>query len=115
MSQLPTTPLISSSGMPSHAGQTVRVIGKITSIAGSQVHIQTSDQGLVEVVLNRETELHPEGYVEVVGKVSEDGSTLREFSCVHFGHDIDMKLVDEVVSLSPNFPRLFTDESAMQH
>ena len=79
------TPLINSSMMANHAGQVVRIVGKAAQLAGSELVVQTSDQGNVAVDLARDTQLRGEGYVEIVGKVDENGERLREFTSVDFG------------------------------
>jgi hypothetical protein len=71
--------------MANHAGQVVRIVGKAAQLAGSELVVQTSDQGNVAVDLARDTQLRGEGYVEIVGKVDENGERLREFTSVDFG------------------------------
>ncbi|PWO00896.1 replication factor A protein 3 [Tilletiopsis washingtonensis] len=105
------TPLINSSMMANHAGQVVRIVGKAAQLAGSELVVQTSDQGNVAVDLARDTQLRGEGYVEIVGKVDENGERLREFTSVDFGDKLDMALVEAVVQLSAKVPALFAESS----
>ncbi|KAE8216836.1 hypothetical protein CF319_g4438 [Tilletia indica] len=101
------TPLINSSMLPSFRGRTVRVVGKIQKIVDTLLLLQTSDLGTIEVHLSRDTEVPTSGYVEVVGKVSDSGDQLREFTTVLFGESLDLNLVEQAVQVTAKYPEIF--------
>ncbi|KAK0540568.1 hypothetical protein OC842_000423 [Tilletia horrida] len=52
------------------------------------------------------------GYVEVIGKVSDSGDQLREFTTVYFGENLDLNLVEQAVQVAAKFPEIFSDPEA---
>jgi replication factor A3 len=89
------TPMINSAMLAQHAGQTVRIVGKVQKLTGQTLLIQTSDMGNVEVALNPDSEISGSTFVEITGKVSEGGSGLdghlvREFTTVDCGENVGM-------------------------
>lgn len=57
--------------------------------AGSSLTIETSDLGTVEVKLAQNSNVTEDmQYIEVVGKVDDQGETIREFTCVGLGDNL---------------------------
>ncbi|KAL9938666.1 hypothetical protein V8E36_002385 [Tilletia maclaganii] len=101
------TPLVNSSMLPSYRGRTVRVVGKIGKIVDDLLLLETSDLGKVEVHLSRDSDVPESGYIEVVGKVSDAGDQIREFTSVYFGEQLDLNLVEQAVQVSAKYPEIF--------
>lgn len=58
-------------------------------MTGQSFTLQTSDMGNVEVKLSQNSNVTKDSqYIEVVGKVDEQGESLREFTCVDLGHSL---------------------------
>lgn len=58
-------------------------------VSASTLLIQTSDMGNVEVSLQQGTDLSPDArFVEVIGKVSDSGEQMREFTCTDVGENV---------------------------
>ncbi|KAK0548372.1 hypothetical protein OC846_004502 [Tilletia horrida] len=75
--------------LPNYRGKTVRVVGKV----------------------QKDTEAPTSGYVEIVGKVSDSGDQLREFTTVHFGEQLDLTLVEQAVQVTHKYPEIFAGSS----
>ncbi|KAK0541209.1 hypothetical protein OC835_000301 [Tilletia horrida] len=88
-------------------------LGRVSKqIVDTLLLLQTSDLGNIEVHLNRDTEVPASGYVEVIGKVSDSGDQLREFTTVYFGENLDLNLVEQAVQVAAKFPEIFSDPEA---
>lgn len=125
------TPLINSSMLSAHRGQTVRLVGKVQKVTGNTLLLQCSDLGNVEVALTPDSDVGAATHVEVTGKVAEngaDGDQVREFTTVDIGDTVgklrppprkythadpvaDMSLVEQVIQISGAFPALFTENT----
>ncbi|PWN52443.1 replication factor A protein 3 [Violaceomyces palustris] len=103
-------PLVNSQTLANHRGQIVRLVGKVHKLTGNVLLVQASDQGFVEVYLNPESNVSGSVYVEITGKVSESGESMRELLSINFGENLDLKLVEEVVQLVPKFPEIFSSK-----
>lgn len=58
-------------------------------MTGQAITVQTSDMGNVEVKLTQNTSaMNDTQYIEVVGKVDDQGESLREFTCVMLGDNL---------------------------
>ena len=48
--------------------------------------LRTSDQGMVEVILNEQAQVIPQGnFAMIFGRVDEEGERLREFRTINMG------------------------------
>lgn len=64
--------------------------------------LQTSDMGNVEVKLSQNSNVMKDShYIEVVGKVDEQGESLREFTCVDLGDSLGEFVGIEVATIVP--------------
>ncbi|CAD6887295.1 unnamed protein product [Tilletia controversa] len=102
------TPMINSSMLPSFRGKTVRVVGKVEKVVDTLLLLQTSDLGVIEVHLSLDTVVSANTYIEVIGKVSDSGDQLREFTTVQFGESLDLNLVEQAVQVSAKYPEIFS-------
>lgn len=85
-----STPRISASYLSSFVNQTVRILGKITSLRsnnGDTAILDTPGGGPVTITLNRDAHVRVGAWAEVVGKVGGDLS-VRALQVVDFGEGI---------------------------
>ncbi|OZJ02002.1 hypothetical protein BZG36_04867 [Bifiguratus adelaidae] len=95
------TPRVNSAQLPSHVGQTVRLVGKVISFTGDIGVLESSDKGQVKENLRWGAP-----YVEVIGRVGPD-LVIEEFTSTDFGQSLDLDLADKVAVLSHTFPDIF--------
>ncbi|KAG8530415.1 uncharacterized protein KY384_004917 [Bacidia gigantensis] len=79
------TPRVNAKYLETFTNQTVRILGKVTSLRGELATIDA--QGSVNVTLNRDAHLQMGNAAEIVGKVQQDLS-VRAFQAVDFGSNI---------------------------
>lgn len=84
--------------------QIVRIVGKVTSLRGTEGTIDAS--GPVEVHLNSESNMREGKFVEIIGKIQSDLS-VRTLTTINLEGNIDMSLVDQVIQLTHNHRELF--------
>jgi hypothetical protein len=82
------TPRINGGMFPLHLGKTVRLVGKVDSVADSgevqELMLKASDERVVRVIRDQGVASPNSGFVEIVGNVqSED--TIQEILLVEFG------------------------------
>ncbi|KAI9227827.1 MAG: replication factor A protein 3, partial [Piptocephalis tieghemiana] len=78
------TPRVSSAQLASKAGMTVRLVGKVLQHTGDSALVEACDHGQVPVHLTAGSAWGSK-YVEVIGKVSDDGTSLQEFNTISLG------------------------------
>jgi cob(I)alamin adenosyltransferase len=62
-------------------------------MTGQAITIQTSDMGNVEVKLTQNSNIMKDSlFIEVVGKVDDQGDSLREFTCADMGNNLGASL-----------------------
>lgn len=66
----PTTARVNGSMLPHFIDKTVRLIGKLEHVQGTQLTLATGQGPSVRVMASEEVET--KGYVEVLGKVNDD-------------------------------------------
>ncbi|KAL8281365.1 hypothetical protein RQP46_006399 [Phenoliferia psychrophenolica] len=99
------TPRVNSALLANFSGKTVRITGKVISLAEDSAVIEASDAGQVTIRLGPEAS-YADQYVEIIGKVVGD-LTVQELSSVNLGDNIDMDLVEQTVQLMQGHPQLF--------
>jgi len=99
------TPRVNSALLKQNAGVIVRITGKILQHQGSQVILEASDHGQVNVHLSGDSQLSSQ-FVEVIGRVNQDGS-IQEFSSIDLSADFDLNAYNKFVELAQQFPELY--------
>ena len=76
---LAATPRINGAMFPTHIGQTVRVVGQVTSVNGEQVQLNCSDGVIVNALIRQEVELPINSVIEITGKIN--GTQVWDLFC----------------------------------
>ncbi|CDZ96329.1 RPA3 [Phaffia rhodozyma] len=97
MASFSNTPRVNSALLNEYRGKTVRLTCKIIKLNGDTAVVEASDQGQVDLHLNRESHLS-DPYVEVIGKVGDDLS-IKVLTGMDMGADLDLSVVDAVVKM----------------
>ncbi|GAA6059748.1 hypothetical protein JCM10212_001956 [Sporobolomyces blumeae] len=103
------TPRVNSAKLALYTGKTVRVCGKVVTLADDSAILETSDGGQITVKLDRMTNLQ-DTFVEVVGRVDND-NTVTELVSQNLGDSFDLELAEKVVELTHSLPEVFPTES----
>ncbi|RKP15178.1 replication factor A protein 3 [Piptocephalis cylindrospora] len=100
------TPRVSSAQLATNAGSTVRLVGKVLQHTGDSALVEACDHGQVPVQLTPGSAWGSK-YVEVIGRVSDDGTGLQELNTLNLGDSFDMDSYAQLLHLIPKFPELF--------
>ncbi|PNS17625.1 hypothetical protein CAC42_3020 [Sphaceloma murrayae] len=101
------TPRITAPYLEQFQHQTVRIVGKVTSLRGEQATIDAG--GSINLLLNRDAHLAMNNAVEVIGKVDKDLS-VRVLVSTDFGSNIDYSIFDAVVDATHRYHDIFYDK-----
>ena len=100
-------------------GQTVRLLGTITAIHGTQASLTSGDGDTVTLNMQRDSHLSPQSIYEVVGKVinldNGQGLGMRVLSTTEWpksqdGKSVDLKIYEAVVDATHKHKELFYGE-----
>ncbi|KAG7530718.1 hypothetical protein FFLO_04826 [Filobasidium floriforme] len=98
MSLFGPTPRVNAARLAQYKSQTVRLTGKVVRMDGDTAIIEASDGGQVQIKLHREANIS-DPFVEILGKVNDD-LTIKVFSSMNLGSDLDLGVVEKVVQLA---------------
>ncbi|KAJ3281483.1 hypothetical protein HK104_011447 [Borealophlyctis nickersoniae] len=98
---------VNSSHLSEYRGKTVRLVGKVLQIHGTQAIVEACDEGQVTVHLSPAGVLSPGATVEVIGKVDDDLSVV-EMTSVSFSDVYDRAAYNKMVLLAKEHPDTFT-------
>ncbi|KAF9533365.1 replication factor A protein 3 [Crepidotus variabilis] len=102
------SPRVNSAQLANYLGKNVRLACKVLNIDVTQIVVEASDGGQVNVQIQSHSEID-DTYIEVVGKV-QTPDTIRALACIGMGSDLDMKLVNDTIILThdPRFKTMFS-------
>ncbi|PSS13139.1 hypothetical protein M430DRAFT_105547 [Amorphotheca resinae ATCC 22711] len=107
MAEQISTPRITSQYLDAFTGKTVIITGKVTQTRGDTALIDS--EGVVTVLLNRDSHLKPGNAVEIVGKVNQD-LTVKVLMATDMGTNLDYAAVNAVVDATHRYKEIFYTE-----
>ncbi|TGO58482.1 hypothetical protein BCON_0054g00120 [Botryotinia convoluta] len=107
MAETPTTPRITSPYLNSFTSRTVRMVGKVTQLRGDEATIESD--GVVTVILNRDSHLQVGNAVEIVGKVNQDLS-VKVLKATDFGTNFDFAAMNALVDANHRYKEIWYTE-----
>ncbi|KAI9898749.1 hypothetical protein N3K66_007109 [Trichothecium roseum] len=103
-----SAPRISAPYLDSCVGQNVMLVGKVTQLRGDQATLDSD--GIVTVLLNRDSHLANGSVAQVIGKVNPDLS-IKVLTSQDLGPSVDMPLYLSVVDAVQRHRTLFMQGS----
>ncbi|GFP55767.1 hypothetical protein ACSS6W_008834 [Trichoderma asperelloides] len=108
MAEQMSTPRITAAYLDSFVGRTVTIVGKVTQLRGDQATIDAD--GVVTILLNRDSHLANGNAAQIIGKVNPDLS-IKALSTRDVGSGVDMALCSAVAELTHRHKDIFVSEN----
>ncbi|KAL5612905.1 hypothetical protein BROUX41_004018 [Berkeleyomyces rouxiae] len=99
-----STPRITGAYLDKYVDHNVILVGRVVELRGDTALVESD--GMVTVLLNRETHLVTNNGVHLIGKVNRD-SSLKVLSAQDLGPDVDYQMYHSVVQATHQFPDVF--------